>query len=115
MSTKILDTGTILTLGLVGAVAAIGAAAKRGVYGSRSVTARTVAQKIVDLLGEDEVHETLTYPMYLGDGAPAGTTEARGYEKAEAKLVELVHRFGGSPDDLGEIYSELTYILDPMG
>jgi len=36
MSNKILDNGTILTLGLVGAVAAIGAAAKRGVYGSRA-------------------------------------------------------------------------------
>ena len=36
MSNKILDNGTVLTLGLVGAVAAIGVAAKRGVYGSRS-------------------------------------------------------------------------------
>lgn len=34
MSTKILDNGTVLTIGLVGAVAAIGAATKAGVYGS---------------------------------------------------------------------------------
>ena len=36
MPKSLLDNGTILTLGLVGAVAAIGAAARRGVYGSRS-------------------------------------------------------------------------------
>jgi hypothetical protein len=36
MSTKILDNGTVLTLGLVGVVAAIGAATKAGVYGSRA-------------------------------------------------------------------------------
>ena len=34
MSTKILDNGTVLTLGLVGAVAAVGAANKAGFYGS---------------------------------------------------------------------------------
>ena len=42
MSNKILDNGTILTLGLVGAVAAIGAAAQRGVYGSRAKHMGTV-------------------------------------------------------------------------
>ena len=36
MSNKILDNGTVLTLGLVGAVAAVGAATRRGVSGSRA-------------------------------------------------------------------------------
>lgn len=36
MATKILDNGTLITLGLVGVVAAVGAANKAGLYGSRS-------------------------------------------------------------------------------
>jgi len=36
MSKNLLDNGTVLTLGLVGAVAAIGAATNRGISGSRA-------------------------------------------------------------------------------
>ena len=36
MAAKILDNGTLVTLGLVGVVAAVGAANKAGLYGSRS-------------------------------------------------------------------------------
>ena len=36
MATKILDNGTLLTLGIVGVVAAVGAANKAGLYGSRA-------------------------------------------------------------------------------
>ena len=36
MANKILDNGTLLTLGLVGVVAAVGAASKAGLYGSRA-------------------------------------------------------------------------------
>ena len=36
MAGKILDNGTLLALGLVGVVAAAGAASKAGLYGSRS-------------------------------------------------------------------------------
>ena len=74
-----------------------------------------IAVKIADLLGEDEVHETITYPMFLGDGAPAGSKEARRYAAAEAKLSKLVRKFGGSDEDLPQIYHDLTYILDPEG
>jgi len=38
MANKILDNGTLLTLGLVGVVAAVGAANKAGLYGSRAHT-----------------------------------------------------------------------------
>ena len=42
MANKILDNGTLITLGLVGVVAAVGTASKAGLYGSR-------AQKSVSL------------------------------------------------------------------
>ena len=42
MANKILDNGTLITLGLVGVVVAVGAASKAGLYGSR-------AQKSVSL------------------------------------------------------------------
>lgn len=112
-----LDNGTFLTLGLVGVVAAAGALAGR--RGSRALSeseAKVVARKVVDALGgEDEAEEQVCYPMYLGDGAPAGSEEARGYARAEAKLLKLVEQFGGSEDDLGEVYSAMTYIINPSG
>jgi hypothetical protein len=36
MANSVLDNGTLITLGLVGVVAAVGAANKAGLYGSRS-------------------------------------------------------------------------------
>jgi hypothetical protein len=47
MSKNLLDNGTVLTLGLVGAVAAIGVAAKRGVYGSRSTATSSVMERLM--------------------------------------------------------------------
>ena len=47
MPKNFLDNGTILTLGLVGAVAAIGVAAKRGVYGSRSTATSSVMERLM--------------------------------------------------------------------
>jgi hypothetical protein len=117
LSTSLLDNGAVLTLGVVGVVAAAGAFAGR--RGSRALSesqAKAVARKVVDALGgEDEAEEQVCYPMYLGDGAPAGSEEARGYARAEAKLIEMVERFGGSRDDLAEVYSAMTYIINPSG
>ena len=42
MAGKILDNGTLITLGLVAAVAAVGAANKAGLYGSRSMGKRDI-------------------------------------------------------------------------
>ena len=47
MPKNFLDNGTVLTLGLVGAVAAIGVAAKRGVYGSRSTATSSVMERLM--------------------------------------------------------------------
>ena len=53
MAGKILDNGALVTLGLVAAVAAIGAANKAGLYGSRAhiSTASTKSGDILDDLG----------------------------------------------------------------
>ena len=60
MSKNLLDNGTVLTLGLVGAVAAIGVATKRGVYGSRSTGPTDAEFRAVGRLTkawmEDKVH-----------------------------------------------------------
>jgi hypothetical protein len=45
MAGKILDNGALVTLGLVAAVAAVGAANKAGLYGSRA----TVEERVADL------------------------------------------------------------------
>jgi len=42
MAGKILDNGTLITLGLVGVVAAVGAANKAGLYGSRAQEGHSV-------------------------------------------------------------------------
>jgi hypothetical protein len=45
MAGKILDNGTLVALGIVGAVAAVGAANKAGLYGSRA----TLEERVADL------------------------------------------------------------------
>ena len=57
MAGKILDNGTLLALGLVGVVAAVGAANKAGLYGSRAMSGSiyTVKDGISSVTGEREI------------------------------------------------------------
>lgn len=52
MANSILSNGTLLSLGLVGVVAAVGAANKAGLYGSRSHRGKTTDLIHADLLDE---------------------------------------------------------------
>jgi len=70
MSNKILDNGTVLTLGLVGAVAAIGVAAKRGVYGSRATATQSVMERLRSQLnGQGFSFELEDDYLIVDDGA----------------------------------------------
>ena len=50
---KLLDNGTLVTLGLVGVVAAVGAANKAGLYGSRALLSTSGLSKLTDAELED--------------------------------------------------------------
>ena len=50
---KLLDNGTLVTLGLVGVVAAVGAANKAGLYGSRALLSASGLSKLTDAELED--------------------------------------------------------------
>jgi len=70
MSKNLLDNGTVLTLGLVGAVAAIGAAAKRGVYGSRATATQNVMERLRSQLnGQGFSFELEDDYLIVDDGA----------------------------------------------
>ena len=53
MAGKILDNGALVTLGLVAAVAAVGAANKAGLYGSRALLSASGLSKLTDAELED--------------------------------------------------------------
>ena len=66
MAGKILDNGTLLSLGLVGVVAAVGAANKAGLYGSRSHRGGETPRDIGNAL--DEAREDLVRVLQRGPG-----------------------------------------------
>jgi len=66
MADKILDNGTLITLGLVGAVAAVGAANKAGLYGSRSHMGGETPRSVGNAL--DEAREDLIRVLQRGPG-----------------------------------------------
>ena len=66
MAGKIHDNGTLLSLGLVGVVAAVGAANKAGLYGSRSHRGGETPRDIGNAL--DEAREDLVRVLQRGPG-----------------------------------------------
>jgi len=94
MSNKILDNGTILTLGLVGAVAAIGAAAKRGVYGSRSTATASVMEDILDHLNDAGFNfEMMDDHLLMDDSAKVSISADSPLDEAqEPTMVEVARR-----------------------
>jgi hypothetical protein len=66
MAGKILDNGTLITLGLVGVVAAVGAANKAGLYGSRSHMGGETPRSVGNAL--DEAREDLMRVLQRGPG-----------------------------------------------
>ena len=105
MAGKILDNGTLITFGLVGVVAAVGAANKAGLYGSRSHAKRTLLY-----------HGTSTEELsgFLGgktdeDGLYLTSNEGNASEYAEEKAAEV----GGEPVMLIFDLDRLSGKLEP--
>jgi len=94
MSNKILDNGTILTLGLVGAVAAIGVAAKRGVYGSRSTATASVMEDILDHLNDAGFNfEMMDDHLLMDDSAKVSISADSPLDEAQGPtMVEVARR-----------------------
>jgi hypothetical protein len=78
MAGKILDNGALVTLGIVGAVAAVGAANKAGLYGSQSKIQQTYTDK-------------------AGDRIFSGKSAKQNHEAAEAFASGLRARVFTSP------------------
>jgi len=66
MANKIIDNGTLITLGLVGAAAAVGAANKAGLYGSRAHMGGETPRSVGNAL--DEAREDLIRVLHRGPG-----------------------------------------------
>jgi len=103
MSKNLLDNGTVLTLGLVGAVAAIGVAAKRGVYGSRATATQNVMERLRSQLnGQGFRFEMEDDYLIVDDGASVSIVavdsplrpDAQGPvdDTAEPTMVEVAKR-----------------------
>ena len=94
MASKILDNGTVLTIGLVGAVAAIGVAAKRGVYGSRSTATASVMEDILDHLNDAGFNfEMMDDHLLMDDSAKVSISADSPLDETQGPtMVEVARR-----------------------
>jgi hypothetical protein len=102
---KILDNGTLLTLGLVGAVAAVGAANKAGLYGSGSAAR---AQALPDFVERQlEKMDRLVEEITLNDASDALNDVERVRDAAN-----FSSGFYDLPSDLSDDAEELDMELE---
>jgi len=99
MAGKILDNGALVTLGIVGAVAAVGAANKAALYGSRSQHGRYVVVTVHDgtdwgvfkasaediRMGDDMSHEQA---VQTAKNAAANQKGSRWYDFGDVEYSE---------------------------
>jgi hypothetical protein len=106
MAGKILDNGALVTLGLVGVVAAVGAANKAGLYGSTGSAAR--AQALPDFVERQlEKMDRLVEEITLNDAGDALNDVERVLDAAN-----FSSGFYDLPSDLSDDAEELEQELE---